>query len=202
MKKINLSDYIDNYEEYNSQILNKFNNISNYENSKNLDQKKIESILKKEMFLNKSKSLELSKLIYKSSKKYKIDSRIIISILKVESNFDQSAINLSSCKNKNIPKCGDYSIAQINYNIWSKNFLELGREPLSFYKLKNSVSYSIDRMAEILSILKDNYGESDKLWFARYHSSTPFFKNRYVKVLKKEFKKIIRSDKSKKVSLN
>lgn len=120
-------------------------------------------------------------LITLSCKKYNLDPRIMISILKVESDFNQKAISST----------GDYSVAQINFKIWAKNFRKLDRAPLHFERLKEDDAYSIFRMGEILAELQKNHSKHDKMWFARYHSNTPFFKNKYISRLKTHFKKLL-----------
>lgn len=117
-------------------------------------------------------------LISLAAKKYDIDPRIMISILKVESDFRQHAVSHT----------GDYSVAQINFNIWSKNFNKMDRAPLKYEKLLEDEAYAIFRMAEILNILKKEHSKKDVHWFARYHSSTPKFKNLYISRLQKPLK--------------
>ena len=120
-------------------------------------------------------------LISLASKKYDIDPRIIISILKTESDFKQQAVSHT----------GDYSVAQINFKIWSKNFNKMDRAPLKYEKLIEDEAYSIFRMAEILHILKKEHSKKDVHWFARYHSNTPKYKNVYIKKLQVSLKKLL-----------
>lgn len=105
----------------------------------------------------------------------------MISILKVESDFKQRAVS----------NTGDYSVAQINFNIWAKNFRKLDRAPLHFERLKEDDAYAIFRMGEILSELQKDFSKSDKFWFARYHSNTPKFKNLYISKLQVHLKKLL-----------
>lgn len=120
-------------------------------------------------------------IITLSCKKYDIDPRIMISLIKVESDFKQKAISHT----------GDYSVAQINYKVWVKRFKQLDRTPLHYEKLKEDDVYAIFRMGEILAELKKDFSKKDKMWFARYHSSTPYFKEKYISRLKPLFKKLI-----------
>ena len=119
-------------------------------------------------------------LITLSCKKYNLNPKIMISIIKVESDFKQKAVS----------NTGDFSIAQINYKIWVKRFRQLDRSPLDFERLKEDDAYAIFRMGEILAELKKHHEKTDQHWFARYHSNTPVFKNRYIKNLEKNLKKI------------
>lgn len=120
-------------------------------------------------------------LITLSCKKYKIDPRIMVSILKVESDFKQKAVS----------NTGDYSVAQINFKVWAKNFRKLDKDPLHFQRLKEDDAYAIFRMGEILNDLQSNFSKKDKFWFARYHSNTPKYKNVYIKKLQVNLKKLL-----------
>jgi len=131
--------------------------------------------------MKRKRKVHLAKNITKYSIKYNLDPRIIVAILNTESLFKTDAYN----------PAGDYSIAQINYKVWVKEFKQRNLRPLDFEKLKNDEDYALDRMAEILSILKRDYKGKDSFWFARYHSNTKKFKSRYLKKLKGEFQKIL-----------
>lgn len=161
-------------------IFSKANAISNtelYQIEKTFG--KIErAILTLKPNMKKDLAKRVSVLIGLSSKKYNLDPRIMISIMKVESAFNQSATNPS----------GDFSIAQINYRVWEKEFKKLKRKNLDFTKLKKNDAYSIFRMAEILSIEKKRY--KGKKWYLTYHSRTKKYRDIYEKKFNKEFKKI------------
>ena len=120
-------------------------------------------------------------LISLACKKYDLDPRIVIAILKTESDFRQNAISHT----------GDYSVAQINFKVWSKNFNKMDRAPLKYEKLREDEAYALFRMAEILSILQKQHSKTDKQWFARYHSATPHFKSIYMTKLEKVLKKLV-----------
>lgn len=195
LKQLKVENYISDFEEYNEEIINVRKDPTKKRSSQPNTMAreaiyKISSILSGEMKLKKDKSERLATIIAFSAKKYEIDPRIMIAIMKVESNFNQNAVNLVSCERTKQTKCGDYSIAQINYEVWSKAFPKMGRKPLDLQRLKTDETYAIFRMGEILNILKSQYPQ-DKLWFARYHSSTPEHKKRYTNVLKKELRKVI-----------
>ena len=117
---------------------------------------------------------KISKYIYKSSEKYNINEDILISIIQKESSFRQ---NIRSRTN-------DVSLVQINPRWWRKEFKRLKRSPLNEEKLKKDTKYAIDRMAEILSILKDRH-KDDPHWYANYHSTTKKLKNRYLASIQK-----------------
>lgn len=125
--------------------------------------------------------LRFATLITLSCKKYEIDPRIMVSILKVESDFRQKAVS----------NTGDYSVAQINFKIWAKNFRKMDKDPLHFQRLKDDDAYAIFRMGEILHDLQTNFSKKDEFWFARYHSNTPKFKNLYIKKLQSNLKKLL-----------
>lgn len=154
-------------------------NLEKQEETNNtLDKKTLEIQLAIEHYYNYKvkKSYEIAQSIKVNAQKYNIDPVLFLSIMKVESDFDQSATNAS----------GDFSVAQINYKIWSKAFKELGKEPLDKEKLKTDVHYSIERMAEILSYLSERYSSTDPLWYARYHNWKPKFKLPYAKKVNRQ----------------
>lgn len=196
LKRIDPNQYISDYEEYNESVINtkenpKFKAKKNHTVAQKAVQK-IANILNKEMKLSPEKSDRLAPKIAFAAKKYKIDPRIMISIIKVESNFKQEATNLESCKRTKKIQCGDYSLAQINYESWSVQFPKMGRKELDLQRLKTDESYALFRMAEILSILKNQHSKNDPTWFARYHSATDKHKKRYIKELKNVLKKVIK----------
>jgi len=119
-------------------------------------------------------------LITLSCKKYNINPKIMVSIIKVESDFKQKAVSHT----------GDFSVAQINYKVWVKRFKQLDRKPLDFERLKEDDAYAIFRMGEILAELKKYHEKGDPYWFARYHSNTPVFKKKYIVNLERNLKKI------------
>lgn len=119
--------------------------------------------------LSKEDSFKLSKIIDHNSKKHKINQDIFISIIKTESDFNQSAIS----------ETGDVSIAQINVKVWNKEFKRLGLPLISKNRIKYDVEYSVNIMGEILSIVRKR-NKKDRHWFARYHSNNNKFKKIYL----------------------
>lgn len=111
----------------------------------------------------------LSQKIIEVSQKYKIEPEIIVSIINVESQFNQKAISST----------GDLSIAQINLKVWNKELKRLKIERIDKNKLKKDYKYSLDKMGLILSLLKKRHS-SDKEWYGTYHSTNAYFKKTYV----------------------
>lgn len=111
---------------------------------------------------------KLAKAIVKHSADHNMDFRILLSIIKVESDFKQNFVSAT----------GDYSMAQINYNTWSKELKRTKKIKLDKEKLKKDIDYSISMMSEILKVLQSRHTQ-DPVWYARYHSSTPSLKLRY-----------------------
>lgn len=107
--------------------------------------------------------------ILDAAQKYQVDPKIVLSIIDTESDFRQGMISHT----------GDVSLVQINPKIWNREFARMGMPLLSSQKLKKDEAYAIEKMCEILSILKTRYSEADAKWFARYHSRTKKFKNIY-----------------------
>ena len=100
----------------------------------------------------------------------KIPPQVVVSIIDTESVFDQNAVSAT----------GDLSLAQINPEIWNKEFIRRGMEPVDIDRLKNDHEYSLSKMIQILSLLKKRYEKSDRRWYARYHSRSKKFKMIYL----------------------
>lgn len=103
------------------------------------------------------------------AKKHHIDPKLMIAIIGTESDF---------CNTK-VSSTGDLSLAQINPDVWNREFQRLGLEKLNNVRLKKDEVYALNKMAEILSILKNRHAKKDKNWYARYHSHTRKYKNQY-----------------------
>jgi hypothetical protein len=126
--------------------------------------------------LNENSKNRIAKSLYKTTKKYKLDPRLMIAIIGTESDFI----------NEKVSTTGDLSLAQINTEIWNKEFVRLGLNKLNPKLLKKDEAYALSKMAEILNILKARHEKTDSKWFARYHSQTKKFKNLYsIKVEKR-----------------
>lgn len=126
-----------------------------------------------------NKSFDIARSIYNASRVHHIDPKIIVSILQVESTFKQNVVSPT----------GDFSIAQINLKIWTKELSRLNKEPLDFERVKNDRDYAIYRMAEILSVLQRRH-RTDKDWYASYHSINPLNKEVYKTKVIAELNKI------------
>lgn len=105
----------------------------------------------------------------KALKKHKIEPQIMVAIIDTESNF----------KNDLVSSTGDLSMAQINVEVWNKEFARLGKALINTARLKKDQVYAMTRMAEILKILKQRFEFKDRRWYARYHSGTRHYKNQY-----------------------
>lgn len=136
---------------------------------------------------------QLAKYIFHSGNQFNIDYRLFILILKVESNFNQKAISPT----------GDYSIAQIYYEYWSKDKRKskLVKTKHLLDKIKENEFFAIMVMGEILSLAKVDMNK-DWTWFAHYHSRTPKFKEKYLSSIRNEYKKIAHLDISRFLSFN
>jgi soluble lytic murein transglycosylase-like protein len=113
--------------------------------------------------LTKESVEQIISSVSKYSYRYNISEDLIYAIIHTESRFNVGAIS----------ETRDYGLMQLNKNT-AKEF--------TFNKqmLLNDIDYSILCGTHYLSYLRRTYKE-DKLWWARYHSSTKEFKNKYVK---------------------
>lgn len=107
--------------------------------------------------------------LYKVSKKYAVDPKLMVAIISTESDFNNSAVSST----------GDISLAQINTKVWNAEFSRLGLAKMNIKLLKKNESYALNKMGKILSILKNRHAKKDTKWYAIYHSKTKKFKNAY-----------------------
>lgn len=120
------------------------------------------SVSKLAPHLSSDRQVKVALAIYDNSEKYNIPKKVLLSIIKIESNF----------KSTKVSSTGDYSIVQINLKIWNKEFKRLGLPSIDKNRIVKSDNYAISRMCIILNIIKSRHSK-DKQWYARYHSNTP-----------------------------
>jgi len=106
--------------------------------------------------------------------------RVACSIIDTESDFKETKISST----------GDISIAQINVEIWNKEFTRIKHKPIDTKRLAVDSRYAVKVMGDILTILKSRYSESDKVWYARYHSGNEKYKKEYLAKLTKRLQMI------------
>jgi len=104
----------------------------------------------------------IARVVFIECRKANIDPRIVIAILKQESNYKLNAVNKRSA---------DYGIAQIN-----RNTIKSMR--LNKTKLLTDLEYSVHAAVEVLSLVK-RYSNGDSKWWARYNSRHLNKKNKY-----------------------
>ena len=139
------------------------------------------AIVQPELAKNNRRTIaaQISKVI----KKHKIEPQIIVAILDTESDFRANKISST----------GDVSVAQINVEVWNKEFTRMKREPIDKQKLIINQEYALLKMVEILTILKSRYGKKDRHWYARYHSNTHKYKSEYLQKLDARLKMLANS---------
>lgn len=120
-----------------------------------------------------SKRAEVAKKIHHAFLKYEIEPQIIVAIIDTESDFDHDKVS----------ETGDLSLAQINVDVWNKEFERMNLSLIDVEKLKADQSYSLEVMAQILHVLKTRYEKKDRKWYARYHSKTKKHKDEYLSKL-------------------
>lgn len=118
--------------------------------------------------------------ISKATSTYKIEPQIIVAIIDTESDF----------KAEKVSTTGDLSLAQINVEIWNKEFIRMKMAPMIKEKIKKDPQYALMKMGEILSIIKRRYAKADSHWYARYHSNTLKYKKDYLYKLEVRLKQI------------
>lgn len=106
-----------------------------------------------------------------------------MAIIDTESSFNHEAVSST----------GDLSLAQVNVNVWNKEFIRLNLAPIDTEKLKVDKTYALDVMGRILNILKSRYGKQDRRWYARYHSKTKKYKRNYLQKLESRMRLLEKS---------
>lgn len=128
------------------------------------------SIVQPELELNSRN--KIANDIHHAIKKYKVEPQIIVSLIDTESNFKYSMVSST----------GDLSLGQVNVDVWN---IEFARMKLPLIKKELLVTedqrYAMEKMAQILSILKSRHSKKDRRWYARYHSNTSRYKIDYLR---------------------
>ena len=130
--------------------------------------------------LSEENVIRTADLLAKAFQGTRINPQIAVTIIDTESVFNQSAVSST----------GDLSLAQINPQVWSKEFERMNLEPLDIERLKVDEEYSLTQMAIILDILKKRYAKTDRRWYARYHSHSKKYKRLYLSKLDQRMKKL------------
>ncbi len=117
--------------------------------------------------------------ISRAISKFKVEPQIMVALIDTESNFQYSKVSTT----------GDLSIAQVNVEVWNREFTRM-KMPLIKKKdlVKKDQQYAMNVMAQILTILKSRHGKSDRRWYARYHSNTTKYKMDYLRKIEVRMK--------------
>jgi hypothetical protein len=151
------------------------NELRNY--NLKLISKMIESVTPE---LDKKKRANIAVSLYGASRKYAIDPKVMIAIIDTESDFYQERVSST----------GDVSLAQINTEIWNKEFTRMGLDKINKKLLKKDAAYALEKMGKILNILKTRHAKTDSKWYATYHSTTKKYKNMYDAKVQTKMRKI------------
>lgn len=121
---------------------------------------------------------DVAEKIHQAFTKYKIEPQIVVAIIDTESNFNHELVSST----------GDLSMAQVNVEVWNKEFKRMNLDLIEEEKLKADKVYSLEVMAQILQILKTRYEKKDRRWYARYHSKNNKHKREYLSKLESRMK--------------
>lgn len=131
-------------------------------------------ILKLSPSLNLEHCNTIGEIINKYSNEYSIDYKIVLAIFKVESNFNEKAVNYASC---------DFGIGQINSLNMIHYKIDLGKH-------MTNLDYAIHNTYVILKETKVKYFKREKDWFTRYHSYTEKYRRIYYDKLKPHLERL------------
>ncbi len=130
--------------------------------------------------MNSAERQDVAIKIHHVLNKHKIAPQIVVAIIDTESSFNQDAVSSS----------GDLSMAQVNVEVWNKEFERMNLELIDIERVKVDKVYSLEKMAQILEILKKRYEKKDRRWYARYHSKTKKYKRLYLAKLESRMKRL------------
>jgi hypothetical protein len=115
---------------------------------------------------------KLAVVIESAANKHSVDWRVLVAILKQESNFNLEAVNYET---------RDYGIGQINYR-------NIKRLEISLAKLLTDLEYAVETTAKFIAENCNKYGKLDystgRKCYTRYHSFTPSQRDKYALLLK------------------
>lgn len=137
----------------------------------------VSSIIKLSPTIDQRWANELSSKIYETSIEYGVDWKIIVSIIKQESNFNCNAKN-----NRGI------GLGQIE-PLWAKYY---GYRHQDLWDWR----FNVEMTTKILAYYKQERGSDGDYWVSAYHSLTPRYRQRYWSKFKQHYKKVIDSEKS------
>lgn len=122
--------------------------------------------------------------IHHAIKKYKVEPQIVVSLIDTESNFSYSKVSST----------GDLSLGQVNVEVWNEEFKRMKLPLIDKAKLvTEDQGYAMEKMAQILSILKKRHAKKDRRWYARYHSNTSKYKMDYLRKIEVRMKMLAES---------
>lgn len=137
--------------------------------------------------MNNKKAMDLSNHIYRTSRKYDVNERILTAIFAQESGYDISAMNcktglereaLSKGEMKEVEVCFDFGIGQINW----KN---IKNRKLNIVKILNNYEYSIDIAGKILYEFKIKFKKWDESYWTRYNARNIIKRKLYKKLVER-----------------
>lgn len=123
---------------------------------------------------------EVAEKIHQVLKKHNLPPQVVLAIIDTESSFKQDMISST----------GDLSMAQVNVEIWNKEFVRMNLKEIDSNRIYTDEVYSLEVMAQILDILKTRYEKKDRRWYARYHSKTGKHKRVYLAKLETRMKRL------------
>ncbi|MBC7427742.1 MAG: transglycosylase SLT domain-containing protein [Bacteriovorax sp.] len=122
--------------------------------------------------------------IFHAIMKYKVEPQIVVALIDTESNFMYNKVSST----------GDLSLGQLNVEVWNAEFTRMKLPPIKRELLVyKDQSYAMEKMAQILSILKTRYAKRDRRWYARYHSNTTKYKTDYLRKIEIRMKLLAQS---------
>ncbi len=143
--------------------------------------------------LSDKEKFEYARAISKATHEHKVNPQIIIALIDTESDFSYTKVS----------NTGDLSVAQVNVEVWNKEFKRMKAPLIDIPRLvANDQTYAISTMARILAILKKRHAKVDRRWYARYHSNTKKYKWNYLRKIEIRMKMLERDRETQVLAIN
>lgn len=133
--------------------------------------------------INRSYAMHLSNIIYKFTRKYKVDARIYTAILAQENMY---RLTKNNCTTGLLPTgekatvCSDFGISQIHYRTAERYNFDIER-------LDTDLQYSVEAGVKVLADFKKMYSKKEKDYWTRYNSSNRTYREVYRNLVSRYF---------------
>lgn len=134
--------------------------------------------------INKQLAFQISNKISKYSRKYGLDAKLFVAIIRQESNFKLDAKGCVEGLNvdfEEIRVCNDFGMIQLNYRTAKLYGFDIQRTMID-------LDYSIFVGMKILYDFKVRYAKKEEFWWTRYNAKDEIKRELYRKLVMRYYK--------------